>query len=193
MNKTQNFTRMALILALLIILGFTPLGFIQVPPLVSITIMHIPVIVGSIILGYTYGGLLGLAFGLISMIKAILEPVGGDILFSPVLSGNAIASIVMCIVPRVLLGIVPGLLVKLFDKTKLNQNIGIGIAAGVSTIVHTFSVLFCLMVFFDGMVLAEIFKYIVSVNGLLEMIAAVIISVAVCKPLIKLFKRAGQR
>lgn len=193
MNKTQNFTRMALILALLIILGFTPLGFIQVPPLVSITIMHIPVIVGSIILGYTYGGLLGLAFGIISMIKAILEPVGGDILFSPVLSGNAIASIVMCIVPRVILGILPGLLVKLFDKTKLNQNVGIGIAAGVSTIMHTFLVLFCLMIFFDGMVLAEIFKYIVSVNGLLEMIAAVIISVAVCKPLIKLFKRAGQR
>lgn len=193
MNKMQNFTRMSLILALLIILGFTPLGFISIPPLVSITIMHIPVIVGSVVLGYTYGGILGLAFGIISMIKAIMEPVGGDIFFSPALSGNAIASIVMCIVPRVILGIMPGLLLKLFEKTKLNKNVSIGILAGISTILHTFLVLFCLMVFFDGMILADIFAYIISINGVLEMLAAVVISVAVCNPLIKLFKRTGNR
>ncbi len=193
MGKTQNFTRLALILALLIILGFTPLGFISVPPLVSITIMHIPVIVGSIILGYAYGGVLGLAFGIISMIKAIMEPAGGDIFFSPILSGNALASVVMCVVPRIILGILPGLILNLLNKTKLKENVSIGIAAGISTVVHTFLVLFCLMVFFDGMLLADIFTYIVSINGLLEMVAAVIISVAVCKPLIKLFKRTGKQ
>ncbi|MBE7027417.1 MAG: ECF transporter S component [Ruminococcaceae bacterium] len=193
MSKTQNFTRLALILALLIILGFTPLGFISVPPLVSITIMHIPVIVGSIILGYTYGGVLGFAFGIISMIKAIMQPAGGDIFFSPVLSGNALASVVMCVAPRVVLGILPGLLLKLLKTTHLPENISIGIAAGISTVVHTFLVLFCLMVFFDGMILADIFTYIISINGVLELLAAVIVSVAVCRPLVKLFKRTANQ
>jgi len=190
MNKTQKITRLSIVLAILIVLGFTPLGFISVPPMVSITIMHIPVIIGSILLGYQYGGILGLAFGIISMIKATMEPVGLDIFFSPALSGNALASIVMCIVPRVILGILPGLLFELFNKkTRLPQSVSIGISAGVSTIIHTFSVLFCLMIFFNGMILADIFAYIISINGLLEAIAAIIISIAVCKPLLYLFKK----
>lgn len=191
MNKTQKITRLSIILAILIVLGFTPLGFISIPPMVSITIMHIPVIIGSILLGYTYGGFLGLVFGLISMTKAILEPVGGDIFFSPALSGNALASVVMCVVPRVILGIVPGLLFEGFNKTRLPQSISIGIISGISTIIHTFLVLFCLMAFFNGMLLADIFAYILSINGVLETVAAIVISVAVCKPLLLLFKKKG--
>ena len=193
MNKTQKITRLSIILAILIVLGFTPLGFISVPPMVSITIMHIPVIIGSILLGYQYGGILGLAFGIISIIKATLEPVGGDIFFAPALSGNALASIVMCIVPRVILGILPGLLFELANrKTKIPQGISIGVVSGLSTIVHTFSILFCLMIFFNGMKLAEIFVYIISINGILETVAAIIISIAVCKPLLYLFKKKKQ-
>lgn len=186
MNKTQKLTRMALVMALEIILGCTPLGFIAVPP-VSITTMHIPVIVGSIVLGSSYGGILGFAFGIISMCRAIITPT--NILFSPVLSGNPLASIVMCLIPRILLGIIPGLLFKGFKRLHMSETVNLGISAAISTVFHTFSVLFCMVVFFRGMLLADVFAYIVGVNGVSEVIVAVIVSIGVCKPLIKLFKR----
>lgn len=186
MNKTQKLTRMALVMAIEVILGCTPLGFIAVPP-VSITTMHIPVIVGSIVLGSSYGSVLGLTFGVISMCKAIITPT--NILFSPVLSGNPIASVVMCILPRILLGIIPGLLYNGFKKMHMAETLNLGISAALSTIIHTFSVLFCMVVLFKGMLLADVFAYIVGVNGVSEMVVAVIVSIAVCKPLIKLFKK----
>lgn len=188
MNKTQKLTRLALIMALLVILGFTPLGFIAVPP-VSITLMHIPVIIGSILLGYSYGGVLGLAFGIISMIKATTTPMASDILFSPVLSGAPIYSTIMCVLPRVLLGIIPGLLCGWFKKTPMPETLSIGISAAISTIVHTFSVLFFMSIFFGGMTIVDIFKFIVAINGSLEIVVAVVISIAVCKPLLVLYKR----
>ena len=188
MNKTQKFTRLALIMALLVILGFTPLGFIAVPP-VSITLMHIPVIIGSIILGYSYGGFLGLAFGVISMIKATTTPLASDILFSPVLSGAPVYSVIMCVVPRILLGIIPGLLCNVFKKIKMPEILSIGVSAAVSTIIHTFSVLFFMSIFFGGMTIVDIFKFIVAINGSLEILAAIVVSIAICKPLLVLYKR----
>lgn len=189
MKNTKKLTRMALIIALLAILAFTPLGFIMVPP-VAITIMHIPVIVGSILLGPVYGGILGLSFGIMSMLKATFAAASpGDILFSPMLSGAPIQSIIMCIVPRVILGVLPPLLYGAFKRTRMNKTLSIGISAGLSSICHTFLVLFCIMIFFKGVLLSDIFAYIIGVNGLLETILAILVAAAVCKPLIKLFSK----
>ena len=49
-RKTARLVQYALLMALLAVLGFTPLGFIMVPP-VSITILHIPVILGAVLFG----------------------------------------------------------------------------------------------------------------------------------------------
>ena len=43
-RRTTRLTQLSLLVALLAVLGFTPLGFIMIPP-VSITLMHIPVII----------------------------------------------------------------------------------------------------------------------------------------------------
>ena len=95
-RKTTQFARLALLAAILVVLAYTPLGFITIPP-ISITLMHIPVIIGSLMLGTTYGGILGLIFGLVSMLKAATSPNPADLVFSPFASGMPIQSFVMCI------------------------------------------------------------------------------------------------
>ena len=121
-RKTARLVQYALLMALLAVLGFTPLGFIMVPP-VSITILHIP---GAVLFGPGCGALLGLEFGLISMVRAIMAPTPPiDMLFSPAASGAPVQSIVMCILPRVLLGVIAGALflapVFLFFQTRVGK------------------------------------------------------------------------
>ena len=67
-TKTAELVLTALFAAIIIIMAFTPLGYI---PLVVInaTIIHIPVILGALFCGPKKGGFLGFVFGLTSFIK----------------------------------------------------------------------------------------------------------------------------
>ncbi|WP_331836463.1 ECF transporter S component [Erysipelothrix piscisicarius] len=67
-KKTLNYTLFTLFAAIIILLSMTPLGFIHLG-FIKATIVHIPVIIGSIILGPTAGAGLGLIFGINSMIN----------------------------------------------------------------------------------------------------------------------------
>lgn len=68
--STREITVTGLLFAITIVLGVTGLGFISVPPFKS-TIMHIPVIIGAILEGPVVGAMIGLLFGLFSMLEAI--------------------------------------------------------------------------------------------------------------------------
>lgn len=77
------------------LLGLTPLGFIPVGP-TNATIMHIPVIIGAIIEGPIVGAMIGLIFGIFSMIRAVTAPtVISPVFYNPLVS----------ILPRILIGI----------------------------------------------------------------------------------------
>lgn len=92
---TKNMALIALLGALTAVLGMTPLGFIPIGP-TRATIMHIPVIVGSILYGPVVGGFVGLIFGLSSLINALVNMTPVSFVFlNPLVS----------IVPRVLIGI----------------------------------------------------------------------------------------
>lgn len=82
MNNTKKFTLTAMFLAILLLLALTPLGFITLGPLNSTT-MHIPVIIGSIVLGPKIGSMLGGTFGIISLIKNTTAPTPLSFVFSP--------------------------------------------------------------------------------------------------------------
>lgn len=99
--------------AIIIIMAFTPLGYI---PLVVInaTIIHIPVILGSLFCGPKKGAFLGFVFGFTSCLKATI--VGGTLssfLFSPVLAASLVGtsgifkSLFIAFVPRILVGVIP--------------------------------------------------------------------------------------
>lgn len=101
------------ITAIIIIMAFTPLGYI---PLVVInaTIIHIPVILGSLFCGPKKGAFLGFVFGFTSCLKATI--VGGTLssfVFSPVLAASLVGtsgifkSLFIAFVPRILVGVIP--------------------------------------------------------------------------------------
>ena len=61
MNKTKDtryMVTLALMAAIVILLANTPLGMIQLP-IIKATTVHIPVIIGSIVLGPAAGAFLG--------------------------------------------------------------------------------------------------------------------------------------
>lgn len=112
-NKTFQLVLTSLFAAIIIIMAFTPLGYI---PLVVInaTIIHIPVILGALFCGPKRGALLGFIFGLTSFIKNTIMPTSlSAFVFSPVLAASTIGisgvfkSTFICFVPRILVGVVP--------------------------------------------------------------------------------------
>ncbi|MCF0246932.1 MAG: ECF transporter S component [Ileibacterium sp.] len=142
-TSIRNMTIFSMFLAIELILLFTPLGFIRLPGL-SITLMHIPVIAAGILLGVKYGAGLGLVFGLCSVWNATMQPGVTSFIFSPFvtvagISGNW-TSLIIAIVPRVLLGVIAGLVFEALNK-KLPRAASAGIAAVIATLCHTLMVL----------------------------------------------------
>lgn len=112
-EKTYELVLTALFTAIIVIMAFTPLGYI---PLVVInaTIIHIPVILGALFLGPKKGAFLGFVFGLTSFINnTIKAATASAFVFSPVLAYNVVGvsgifkSFYICFVPRILVGVVP--------------------------------------------------------------------------------------
>lgn len=180
-------TQLAILLALEAIMAFTPMGFVIVPP-ISITLMHIPVIIGAILLGPVNGGILGLGFGIFSMIRAATSGNPADVLFSPFASGDPIGSIVMCVISRVMLGVFAGLIFMFIKKFDSKKFIAIIITAGVSTVLHTIMVIGFMGLFFTDFPLKDVLGFVVKVNSIVEICVAMVLCVAVCKPLLKLVK-----
>ena len=64
MSLAGIFTAIIIAMSVVPFLGYIPLGFMNA------TIIHVPVIIGAIILGPKYGAYLGLVFGVTSLVKA---------------------------------------------------------------------------------------------------------------------------
>lgn len=105
--KTKNLTTIGILGAIVIMLGLTPLGFIPLGVL-TITSLHIPVIIAGILEGPVVGGLVGLIFGFFSLFNAMTRPTPISFVFyNPLIS----------IMPRILIGVVTGIVYRaLKDK-----------------------------------------------------------------------------
>ena len=66
MSLAGIFTAIIIAMSVVPFLGYIPLGFMNA------TIIHVPVIIGAIILGPKYGAYLGLVFGVTSLVKATI-------------------------------------------------------------------------------------------------------------------------
>jgi len=189
-NKTRTLVQLSLLIALEAVMAFTPLGFIMIPP-ISITILHIPVIIGAILMGPACGGILGGAFGILSMIKATFFAASpADLLFSPFASGAPVRSLIMCVVPRILLGVFAALLYRLF-KGMMNEIPAMALSCILATLLHSVMVLGSMWLFFNAMPLRDVFITIASLNCIVEMIAAGVVGTAVCKPVMSYLRQGA--
>jgi len=138
----------ALMAAIVIVLANTPLGMIQLP-IIKATTVHIPVIIGSILLGPLAGGILGFTFGVCSLISNTMAPTLLSFAFSPFLSTTgiigAIKAIWISVGCRVLIGVASGWIWILFKKLKMNQKwkqvVSLAITGFLGSMVNTIAVM----------------------------------------------------
>ena len=204
MNKKKKDTRwsvtVALMMAIVILLANTPLGMIQLP-IVKATTVHIPVIIGAIVLGPFAGGILGATFGICSLISNTMAPTLLSFAFSPFLSTTgligAIKAIWVSVGCRTAMGIVTGWLWCLLKKMKVNQNISLLFTGFLGSMFNTIFVMGSIYVLFASqyaqakeVAVTAVFGLImgtVVASGIPEAIAAAILVIALGKVLIKIY------
>ena len=171
--------------AISVVLGMTPLGFIPIGT-TNATIMHIPVIIGAIVEGPIVGMLVGLIFGISSLIRSITIPTPTSFVFwNPLVS----------ILPRILIGLASYYIYKFFSKTTKNEAVSIGITGALGTLVNTLGVLGMVYALYAekfvsalGLSGQNAFKVISGIgitNGLPEMFVAMLIVTAAVKAIKK--------
>lgn len=131
MVQTALFAALIVALSFLPFIGYIPLGF------TNATTIHIPVILGSILLGPKRGAVLGGVFGLTSLINNTLYPKVTSFVFTPFFSGGVaeggIGSLVICFVPRILVGVVPYYVYKFLSRRDRRRPLAVAGFAGSLT------------------------------------------------------------
>lgn len=205
-SKTRNLVMTAVFMAIIILLAFTPLGYIPLG-FMNATIIHVPVIIGAILLGPRYGGFLGLVFGLTSLWKNTYMPNATSFVFSPFIRigefGGNFWSLVICLVPRILIGIVAYHVYRAVRKVYKAKNgkvtAALAVAGVAGSLTNTLLVMNLIYLCFGkeygsaargitngiyGVILG-----IICINGIPEAIVAGILTVAVAQALFQVMKR----
>lgn len=181
----MNSKRIALIgvlVGLTFLLGLTPIGIIPIPP-ANVTVMCLPVIIGTLICGLGTGLLLGGVFGITSVIRAFTAP---SALVAPLLADSPVLVIIMSMVSRLLIPVVAYYVYRLVaGKERKRQKTGIAVASAAGSIANTIAYLGLMLLFYQimGIDNAAVLGTIAGVgalNGSLEAVAAVL----VCTPVI---------
>lgn len=200
--KTMSIVLIALFAAIIVIMAFTPfLGFIPLG-FTRATIIHIPVIIGSILFGPVQGAVLGFVFGLTSFVNATLNPTVTSFVFTPFYSVGDIhggfGSLIICFVPRILVGVVPYYVYRLFDKIGKDypkkQTLALGMAGLTGSLTNTLLVMNLIYVLFgesyaavQNVSVKSLYGVILSVilvNGIPEAIVAVCVVTLVTRTLL---------
>jgi Predicted membrane protein len=192
MKKIDTFTltQLGIFSALIILLTITPLGYISTG-IIAITTIHVPVIIGAIVIGPKGGAILGLVMGITNFIKAWLappSPVEQIIFTNPIVS----------ILPRILIGLFAGLVFWFLSKNIKKpafKPFSCAVATIAGGLTNTILVLTLINLIYKdlinptGDIFSTVFLTIISVNGLIEIIGACIITVPISMILLRLKSR----
>jgi uncharacterized membrane protein len=133
----------ALLSAIVVIMTITPLGYIPIGP-ISLTLCHLPMILGAVLLGWQGGAVIGAVWGFTCVALAYIRP-------PSILDGILFTNAFVSILPRILAGLIAGLLFyavsklggKHANKTEKESRklIATGVAAVSGTLANTLLVL----------------------------------------------------
>ena len=210
MKSTKRDTRymatLAMLCGLLLVMGMTGIGFIPLP-VIKATTMHIPVILGAVLLGPSAGGVLGAVFGLCSIWANTTTPGLLSFAFSPFMSTEgligAAKSLWIALGCRILFGILAGWLWKLFKKLLKQDYLALPVTAALATICHTLLVMGSIYVLLaqqyaeaKNVAISAVFGLVmgtITASGIPEAIAAAILVTAIGKALLHLMARLKKR
>ena len=203
---TRYMAMLAMFCGVLLVMGMTGLGFIQLP-VIKATTMHIPVILGAVVLGPGAGGVLGGLFGLCSIWANTTSPGLLSFAFSPFMSTEGLPGVLkslwIALGCRILFGVIAGWLWKLCKKVLKQDYIALPVTAAVSTICHTMlvmgSIYFLLAEQYaaaKNVAVTAVFGLemgTVTASGVPEAIAAAILVTIIGKALLHLMVRMKKR
>ena len=179
-HDTKWMVSVALMAAIVIVLANTPLGMIQLP-IIKATTVHIPVILGAILLGPAAGAILGGVFGICSLIS------------------NTMAPTLISVGCRILIGVAAGWLWILFEKIKMNAVIALPIVGFAGSMVNTICVMGSIYLLFakqyaeaKDVAVSAVWGLVmgtVTASGIPEAIAAAVLVLAIGKVLLSVFKK----
>lgn len=193
-ERTLRLAMLGLFTALIIIMSFTPLGYLRTAG-VEVTFLVIPVALGAVLLGPANGAILGAIFGITSFIQCF-----GFSAFGAALLGiNPVYTFLLCLVPRVLAGWLSGLLFKAINNGGKRELAACSAACLAAPLINTILFTSMLILFFwnsdfiqslaGGKNILAFIPFFVGVNGLLEAAACLIIGTAAGKALLAVQKR----
>lgn len=194
-NKVYRLVIIAMLLSIMILFYFLPIGYIRVG-VISITLMCLPVIVGTLVQGIGAGLLLGFLFGVTSLAQLLQAPTG---LFGAIYAMKGLAPLLPIIfIPRILIPTTTFLVYKALSKAK--KPLAWGVAAFVGSATNTVFVLGMTYLIFrgildsialelTGMAALPFLGAVVLTNGLPEAAAAVLI----CVPVLAALKKASPK
>ena len=185
-EKVKRLVLMGLLAAVLLIMSYTPLGYMYIGPL-AITLNVIPVAVAAISLGPAAGAVIGAVFGLTSFLQCI--GVGGMSAMGAVLFEiSPVLAFIQRFVPRVLMGFLVGLVYKAISKIN-KPKIACFVSGFCAALFNTVLFMTALMLLFGSSdyvqelmggknVIVFICSF-VGINAVFEMIASTLITGAV--------------
>lgn len=192
----------ALMAAIVVLLANTPLGMIQLP-IIKATTVHIPVIVGAVLLGPLAGAILGGVFGICSVVSNTMAPALLSFAFSPFFSTSGavggIKAVWIAVGCRILIGVAAGWIWILLSKTKIPSPVSLAITGFLGSMVNTVLVMGSIYILFaqqyadaKEVALSAVFGLImgtVTASGIPEAIAAAVLVTVIGEALIKAMPR----
>ena len=135
MKKTNTFKLTMTAIFTAIIVAVQLLGGSIKIGTVSISLVLIPIVIGSLLLGAKIGAFLGAVFGVITIIGGVtaMDPFTATLLNSSVWS--AVCTVVMCLLKGMAAGFVPAVVYKLLNNK--NKYVAVIIASALAPICNT--------------------------------------------------------
>ena len=196
-RDTRWLVLLALFVAIEIFLNVTGIGLIPLP-LIKASTLHIPVIVGAVLMGPLAGGVLGGVFGLCSIWSNSTAPTALSFAFSPFLAtsaAGAVKTIWIAFGCRVLIGVVAGWLWIILKKLRVNDLVALPVVGAAGALTNTGLVMTSIYLLLSPefaaakniameAVLGGVMA-IVAANGVPEAIAAAVLVTAIGKALLQ--------
>ena len=182
--STKQLTVLGLMIAVLVLMSYTPLGYLNIGPL-AITFNMIPVAIAAIACGPLGGAVLGTVFGLTSFGQCI--GIGGvSAMGATLFSISPVLAFIQRFVPRFLDGWLLGYLFRWLRKATKNTTLAGYITGFLSAFLNTVFFMVALVVLFGntdyvknligGRNIIVFICAFVGVNAICEMISATILT-----------------
>ena len=203
---TRYMALLAMFCGILLVMGVTGIGFIPLP-VIKATTMHIPVILGAVLLGPAAGAVLGGVFGLCSIWANTTSPGLLAFAFSPFMTTEGLPGVLkslwIALGCRILLGVIAGWLWKGMKKLLKQDYLALPVTAAVSTVCHTILVMGSIYVLLaqqyaeaKNVAITAVFGLVmgtVTASGIPEAIIAAVLVTVIGKALLHLMARMKKR